>query len=178
MRLRITPTQAAALFAVTTLTALTASCGPTTTGTSSGEPGAPTATSPAPPSGAPDPTSSPSSPSTPGKGVPGMPPATPADDTWSPLIRVDSAEATPATRMVTVHFTLPTPCAPGLRRAEVSERQDAVVVTLRRMPSGTQKGGICAQVINRRTVDVHLDAPIGDRPVVDGSSGREVKLGR
>ncbi|GAA5034493.1 hypothetical protein GCM10023317_87180 [Actinopolymorpha pittospori] len=107
-----------------------------------------------------------------------MPPATPADDTWSPLIRVDSAQATPATRTVTVHFTLPTPCAPGLRRAEVTERRDAVVVTLRRMPSGTQKGGICAQVINRRTVDVQLDAPIGDRPVVDGSSGREVKLGR
>lgn len=178
MRLRITPTHAAALVAVTALTALTASCGPTTTGASSGEPGAPTATSPAPPSGTPSPTSAPSSPSTPGKDVPGMPPATPPDDTWSPLIRVDSAQATPATRTVTVHFTLPTPCAPGLRRAEVSERQDAVVVTLRRMPSGTQKGGICAQVINRRTVDVQLDAPIGDRPVVDGSSGREVKVGR
>ena len=107
-----------------------------------------------------------------------MPPATPPDDTWSPLIRVNSAEATPPDRTVKVHFSLPTPCAPGLRRAEVSERQDAVVVTLRRMPSDTQKGGICAQMVEHRTVDVHLDAPIGDRPLVDGSSGRVVKLER
>lgn len=104
-----------------------------------------------------------------------MPPARPPDDNWQPLIRVDAADGTPTARTLKVHYTLPTPCSPGLRRAEVTERADAVVVKLHRDPPG-RSDVICAQVIKEHAVDVHLDAPVGDRPLVDGSSGRVVKL--
>ncbi len=99
----------------------------------------------------------------------------PPDDNWQPLIRVDAADGTRTAHTLKVHYTLPTPCAPGLRRAEVTERADAVVVKLHRDPPA-KSDVICTQVIKERSVDVHLDTPVGDRPLVDGSSGRVVKL--
>lgn len=104
-----------------------------------------------------------------------MPPATPPGENWQPLIRVDAADGTPTARTLKVHYTLPTPCSPGLRRAEVTERPDAVVIELHRDPPG-RSDVICAQVIKEQSVDVRLDTPVGDRPLVDGSSGRVVKL--
>lgn len=171
------PAARATLAALAVLALLT-SCGAGTAIESGDQPASPTPSATASPAPSPTATSSPSPARTKGgKGHdgPGMPPATPPGDNWQPLIRVDAADGTPAARTLKVHYTLPTPCSPGLRRAEVTERADAVVVKLHRDPPG-KSDVICVQVIKEHAVDVHLDAPIGDRPLVDGSSGRVVKL--
>ena len=174
--------RAPATLAALAVLALLTSCGAGTAVESGDQPASPTPSATASVTASPAPsktaTSSPGPTRTPGgKGHdrPGMPPATPPGDDWQPLIRVDAADGTPAARTLKVHYTLPTPCSPGLRRAEVTERADAVVVKLHRDPPG-KSDVICAQVIKERAVDVHLDAPVGDRPLVDGSSGRVVKL--
>ncbi|MET9020323.1 hypothetical protein ABZV93_10100 [Actinopolymorpha sp. NPDC004070] len=171
-----------ALAALAVLTALVlTSCGAGTTAESGDQQASPTPSPTASVTKSAGPTPTPSSPSPTrtrggkGPGNPGMPPAKPPGDNWQPLIRVDAADGTPAARTLKVHYTLPTPCAPGLRRAEVTERADAVVVRLHREPPG-KSDVICAQVIKEHAVDIHLDAPVGDRPLVDGSSGRVVKL--
>lgn len=148
------------------LTGLLASCGGPTTVTSepTSEP-TPTATRSATPSE-----------SGPDKG-PGMPPAD--DEKWKPLIRIENVKADSAATTIVVGYTLPTPCAPGLRQAEVDERSDAVVIKLHRSkPKAAGDKLVCAQVIQDKTVDVQLDEPLGDRQVVDASSGKVVKVSR
>jgi hypothetical protein len=117
-------------------------------------------------------------PSESGKGAqPGLPPAD--DESWKPLIRIDAVKADPEATTLVVTYTLPTPCSPGLRQAEVDERPDAVAVKLHRSkPKAADDKVMCAQVIQEKTVDVHLDGPLGDRQVVDASSGKAVKVSR
>jgi Na+-transporting methylmalonyl-CoA/oxaloacetate decarboxylase gamma subunit len=108
---------------------------------------------------------------------PGMPPAD--DEKWKPLIRIDAAKGDPAATTVVVTYTLPTPCSPGLRQAEVDERSDAVAVKLHRSkPQPADDKVMCAQVIQEKTVDIQLDEPLGDRQLVDASSGKVVKVSR
>ncbi|MFD2080160.1 hypothetical protein SAMN05421678_1057 [Actinopolymorpha cephalotaxi] len=170
--------RAPATLAALAVLALLTSCGAGTAVESGDQAASPTPSPTASATKSAMPTSSPSPSGTPGgkgPGKPGMPPAHPPGDTWQPLIRVDAVDGTPSARTLKVHYTLPTPCSPGLRRAEVTERPDAVVVKLHRDPPG-KSDVICAQVIKEDAVDVHLDTPVGDRPLVDGSSGRVVKL--
>jgi hypothetical protein len=82
-------------------------------------------------------------------------------------------------RRLQVTYTLPTPCSPGLREPRVTERPDEVVVTLeRRPPRPGDEAVFCSQVLTDKTVAVTLERPLGDRTLIDGSSGREVPVGR
>jgi hypothetical protein len=106
---------------------------------------------------------------------PGMPPAD--DSEWTPLITIDKVERDGSGSTLTIGYTLPTPCTPGLREADVDEGADAVTVKLhRRKPKASDDKLMCTQVIQEKSVDVHLDQPLEDRPVVDGSSGKSVKV--
>lgn len=107
-----------------------------------------------------------------------MPPAKqPDDSTWTPLIRIDKVERDASGGTLTIGYTLPTPCTPDLREAEVSQRDDAVTVKLhRRKPQPSDDKLVCTQVIQEKSVAVHLDEPLENRPVVDGSSGKTVKV--
>jgi len=148
---------------------LLAACGGSQTVESDPPPSEPTPTS-----ASPEPSESPSD------KTPGMPDATPPDDpNWKPLIRISGAKGEPGGNSLVLGYTLPTPCTPGLREAEVTQRDDAVTITLhRRKPQASDQKLVCTQVIQNKTVQVALDAPLGDRPVVDGSSGKEIKVTR
>ncbi|WP_020573333.1 hypothetical protein [Actinopolymorpha alba] len=112
------------------------------------------------------------------KTVPGMPPAAPPDDgTWSPLIPISAVTGAKSGQTLTVSYTLSTPCAPGLREAKVDQRADAVTISLhRRKPQPSDQKLSCVQVIQDKSTTVRLDRPLGDRTVVDGSSGKVVKV--
>lgn len=108
--------------------------------------------------------------------VPSMPPITPPEDNLSATIPIDSASASADQRTLKLAYTLATPCTPGLDHAEAKQSADAVVVTLHRKPKPPGPEPICAQVIVNKTTTVELTAPLGKRPVVDGSSGKTIKL--
>lgn len=107
-----------------------------------------------------------------------MPPATPPDDpNWKPNITIESAKGAPESRTVVLSYTLPTPCSPGLRKADVTERANSVTIKLlRRMPQPADDKLVCTQVIQKKSVDVQLVRPLKGRTVVDGSSGKVVKV--
>jgi hypothetical protein len=130
------------------------------------------------PNAEPTPTSKPSPKPSKSATSPDMPPATPPDDSgWTPLIRIDKVARDDSGSTLTIGYTLPTPCTPDLRDAEVSQRDDAVTVKLHRSkPKASEDKLVCTQVIQSRSVDVHLDEPLEDRPVVDGSSGKSIKV--
>jgi hypothetical protein len=109
---------------------------------------------------------------------PEMPPAKPPEDSeWTPLIRIDKAERDASGNTLTIGYTLPTPCTPDLREAEVDQRDDAVTVKLhRRKPGSAEDQLVCTQVIQEKSVEIHLDEPLEDRPLVDGSSGKTIKV--
>lgn len=109
------------------------------------------------------------------EGPTGTPPVTPPGGDFLPITSADLAEGG---RRLVVTYTLPTPCAPGLREARVTERPDEVVVTLyRRPPRPGDDAVFCSQVVTDQTVDLTLDQRLGDRRLRDGSSGREVPVG-
>ena len=164
MRIRRSLTGWASVLAVCFLAATLTACGGTTTVEPRGDSGAAKA--------------SPSPSRSHTKKPPGMPPATPPEDAnWKPLITIASAKGAPSSRTLVVGYTLPTPCSPGLQQAEVHQRADAVTVKLHReRPKPADEQKMCAQVIQHKTVKMTLDQPLGKRPLVDGSSGKTIKV--
>lgn len=78
-------------------------------------------------------------------------------------------------RTVVVTYRLPSPCSPGLDRADVDETPTRVVITLHREHPGPADDEVCAQVIVERSARVTLSEPLGDRVLVDGTTGKPVR---
>ncbi|MGH3315053.1 MAG: hypothetical protein ACRDO0_02815 [Nocardioidaceae bacterium] len=68
-------------------------------------------------------------------------------------------------------------CYGALDRAYVSESGDRVLVTLRVRPVAQPSNRPCPDIALVKDTLVRLDQPLGDRAVVDGSSGRAVRRG-
>ncbi|HEY8455264.1 MAG TPA: hypothetical protein VIL34_06700 [Actinopolymorphaceae bacterium] len=63
-------------------------------------------------------------------------------------------------------------------KAAVDETVDEVAVALRRSEARpSDQNLVCTQVIQEKSVDVRLHAPLGDRQVVDASTGKAVPVG-
>ncbi len=71
------------------------------------------------------------------------------------------------------------PCYGKLGHVEVEQDKNAVTITLHRIPP--KKSGqamMCSHMIQLKPVEVKLDRPLGKRKVIDGSTGKQVKLGK
>jgi hypothetical protein len=68
-------------------------------------------------------------------------------------------------------------CYGALDRAYVSESGDRVLVTLRVRPVAHASNEPCPDIALVKDTLVGLDRPLGDRAVVDGSSGQAVRRG-
>lgn len=69
------------------------------------------------------------------------------------------------------------PCYGKLGKVTVEQGTGSVTIILHRdypQPAGAQ--GMCAQSITLESVQVHLERPLGDRVVIDGSTGKGVTL--
>jgi len=72
-------------------------------------------------------------------------------------------------RHLAINYAIGVPqCYGTIREPAVVERDDAVVVTLSRVPPRNQNLA-CIEIANRKSVTVTLSEPLGDRRVVDGS---------
>jgi hypothetical protein len=68
-------------------------------------------------------------------------------------------------------------CYGALDRAYVSESGDRVLVTLRVRPVAQPPNEPCPDIAIVKDTLVRLDQPLGDRTVVDGSTGQAVRRG-
>lgn len=77
-----------------------------------------------------------------------------------------------------VRYTTGVPeCYGRLDRAVVTESPSRVVVTLRLRPAPTPADQPCPDIALVEDTEVHLDSPLGDRRVLDGSGLRPVPRG-
>jgi hypothetical protein len=72
-----------------------------------------------------------------------------------------------------VAYSAGAPTCSGRVQPEVVERADAVVVTLHVQPPHVASTQACPDLAVLTTVDIALDAPVGDRPVLDGGYGEQ-----
>src|SRR5690606_15441838 len=111
---------------------------------------------------------------------PSEPPTMPPRDPDEPprqqrtLPIVSAAPAARDARELVVTYRLPSPCAPGLHHVGVDETPAKVVLTLHREAPDPKGGEVCAQVIVERSTRVRLAEPLGDRVVIDGTTGKPV----
>lgn len=150
------------------------------------EPGTPGPGTPDPSKPAPsEPAPNEPAPSGPGEGPPGRPdpdPADPDEPGTETLLRIGWVEPlagqnrSEADRL-RVHYQLPTPCSPGLREVTVSESSKRVTISLLRAPEPKDDGMPCTQVVVEKTTTVTLERPVGNRVVVDASTGAAARSG-
>jgi hypothetical protein len=123
--------------------------------------------------------------SEPGGGEPGFPgtgdpltePLTdpPADDpATAPVdpmaVVIDSYYLHDDGRRMSVSYTIGVPeCYGRIAEPRVQETDSAVTITLTRIPPENLGDVACIEIALLKTVDIRLDAPLGDRVVLDGS---------
>ncbi len=98
--------------------------------------------------------------------VPG-PDQTPASGTQT----VDSYFAYDATRLALNYTTGIPECYGTVGEPVVEETAEAVTVTLPKIPPKDARDVVCIDIALIKSVDIELDAPLGDREVRDGSRG-------
>ena len=83
-------------------------------------------------------------------------------------------------RRLAINYTIGVPeCYGTIARPEVVETRRSVSVTLTRIPpKDLNKDTACIEIALLQSVDITLEAPLGDRTVLDGSfDGAEVRPG-
>lgn len=78
---------------------------------------------------------------------------------------------------LTVQYAIGAACSGRLDRPQVDQTADAVTVTLRAVPPRKFQNRMCPQFAMLKTAKLALDAPLGSRPVIDGSTGKPVPEG-
>ncbi len=146
-------------------------------GSSGGDTGAAGSSGPSEPAGV--------APGSPGSGVPGSPGPDLPDGDLTPAPgpdrppgpgqqAIDSYYAYDATRLGLNYTTGVPECYGKVGEPVVEETAAAVTVTLPKIPPKQRKDVVCIEIALSKTVDVVLDAPLGDREVRDGSRGGAV----
>jgi hypothetical protein len=121
----------------------------------------------------------------PGGGEPGFPgtgdpltdpltdPATddPATAPVDPMaVVIDSYYLHDDGRRMSVSYTIGVPeCYGTIAEPKVKETDSSVTITLTRIPPENLGDVACIEIALLKTVDIRLDAPLGDRVVLDGS---------
>ena len=84
---------------------------------------------------------------------------------------VDSYFAYDATRLALNYTTGVPECYGTVGEPVVEETAEAVTVTLPKIPPKSTRDVVCIDIALVKSVDIELDAPLGDREVRDGSRG-------
>ncbi len=91
---------------------------------------------------------------------------------------IDSYHLDGDPRRLSVNYTIGVPeCYGTIAEPKVEQTARAVTVTLTRIPAKNTGDVACIDIALLKTVDIRLDRQLGDRPVLDGSSGRPVSSG-
>ncbi len=105
-----------------------------------------------------------------GPGASGTPPAT---------FGFDRASLVNPTTLKVWYGQAYAPCYGSLGKVEVEQGRKAVTITLHRIPPPPhEQPMMCSHMIMLKPVEIHLDAPLGNRKVVDGASGHVVTLSK
>jgi hypothetical protein len=92
-------------------------------------------------------------------------------------LAIQSYEVVAPDRLSVQYATGLPECYGALDRAYVSESGDRVLVTLRVRPVAQPSNEPCPDIAMVKDTLVRLDQPLGNRTVVDGSTGRSVRRG-
>jgi hypothetical protein len=92
-------------------------------------------------------------------------------------LAIQSYEVVAPDRLSVQYATGLPECYGALDRAYVSESGDRVLVTLRVRPVAQPSNQPCPDIAMIEDTLVRLDQPLGDRAVVDGSTGQAVRRG-
>jgi hypothetical protein len=92
-------------------------------------------------------------------------------------LAIQSYEVVAPDRLSVQYATGLPECYGALDRAYVSESGDRVLVTLRVRPVAQPSNEPCPEIAMIEDTLVRLDQPLGDRVVVDGSTGQAVTRG-
>ncbi|HSE70368.1 MAG TPA: hypothetical protein VLA97_06390 [Nocardioidaceae bacterium] len=119
-------------------------------------------------------------PGSPGTGVPGSPPGNQEPIKPAPTVR--SPFAVPVEsyfkydeRRLALNYTIGVPeCYGEVEQPVVEETEETVTVTLTRTEPPRSKDRACIDIALMKSVDITLAAPLGDRQVLDGSTGGTV----
>jgi hypothetical protein len=127
----------------------------------------------------------------PGQGEPGFPgsgdplldpptddplPADPLPDVGPKAVIVDSYQVRDDGRGLTVRYTIGVPeCYGTIAEPQVEETPAAVTITLTRIPPRNLGDVACIDIALLKTVEIRLESDLGDRAVLDGSTGQRVR---
>ena len=91
-------------------------------------------------------------------------------------VALDSAELVADDKLEVAFYNGVTECY-GVDRVEVLETDDEVTISVFTGGLPLEGDVACIDLAQLQAVAVTLDAPLGDRPLIDGSSGAEVPVG-
>ena len=114
----------------------------------------------------------------PGSGDPLLDPPTddPLPDVGPRAVIVDSYDVRGDGRRLAVSYTIGVPeCYGTIAEPQVEETPSAVTITLTRIPPRNLGDVACIDIALLKTVEIRLGSPLGDRVVLDGSTGRSVR---